>query len=74
MKVTVNQKNLKKVLWLVEKIVSKNPALPILNNILIKTENGRLKISATNLEMGINCYIGAKIEEIGEKKKKEILE
>ena len=49
MKVTVNQKNLKKVLWLVEKIVSKNPALPILNNILIKTDSGRLKVSSTNL-------------------------
>ncbi len=66
MKVTVNQKNLKKVLWLVEKIVSKNPALPILNNILIKTDSGRLKVSSTNLEIGINCMIGAKIDEVGE--------
>lgn len=66
MKVITNQKNLNKALGLAEKIVGKNVSLPILNNILIKTENGRLKISATNLEMGINCYIGAKIEEIGE--------
>ncbi|OGN07796.1 MAG: DNA polymerase III subunit beta [Candidatus Yanofskybacteria bacterium RIFCSPHIGHO2_01_FULL_45_42] len=66
MKVIISQKNLNKALNLAEKIVGKNGSLPILNNILIKTENGRLKISATNLEMGINCYIGAKIEEIGE--------
>lgn len=66
MKVIVNQKNLKKSLGLVEKIVSRNPSLPILNNILIKTDNGRLKISSTNLEIGINCMIGAKIEEVGE--------
>ncbi|OGN30222.1 MAG: DNA polymerase III subunit beta [Candidatus Yanofskybacteria bacterium RIFCSPLOWO2_02_FULL_43_10] len=66
MKITVNQKNLKKALNLVEKIVSKNTSLPILNNILLKTENGRLKVSATNLEIGINYIIGAKIEEVGQ--------
>lgn len=66
MKVTVNQKNLKRALGLVERIVSKNPSLPILNNVLIKTDNGRLRISSTNLEVGINCIIGAKTEEVGE--------
>src|SRR3989338_10380833 len=66
MKVTVNHKNLKTALSLVEKIVSRNPSLPILNNILIKTDNGRLKISSTNLEIGINYMIGAKIDEVGE--------
>lgn len=66
MKVTVNQKNLRRALGLVEKIVSKNPSLPILNNVLLKTDNGRLRISSTNLEVGINCMIGAKIDEVGE--------
>jgi len=66
MRITVNQKNLKKALNLVEKVVSKNTPLPILNNILLKTENGRLKVSATNLEIGVNYIIGAKIEEVGQ--------
>src|SRR3989338_8191497 len=66
MKVTVNQKNLKRALGMVEKIVSRNPSLPILNNVLLKTDNGRLRISSTNLEVGINCMIGAKIDEVGE--------
>jgi len=66
MKVSVNQKNLKKALSLVERVVARNVALPILNNILLKTENGRLKISATNLEIGINYLIGAKIDEVGD--------
>lgn len=66
MKITINQKNFKKALSLVEKIVSKNTSLPILNNILLKTDNGRLKISATNLEIGVNYIIGAKIEEVGQ--------
>ena len=66
MKITVNQKNLRKALNLVEKIVSRNISLPILNNILLKTENGRLKVSATNLEIGVSYSIGAKIEEVGQ--------
>ncbi len=66
MKLIVNQKNIKRAIGLVEKIVSKNSSLPILNNILLKTENGRLRISATNLELGINTLIGVKIEEVGE--------
>lgn len=64
--ITVNQKNLKNGLSVTEKIVSKNITLPILQNIVIKTENGRLKISSTNLEIGINYWLGAKIEEDGE--------
>ena len=66
MKITINQKNLLKALVTTERIVSRNPSLPILNNILLKTENGRLKVAATNLEIGINYYIGAKIDETGE--------
>ena len=66
MKIIVNQKNFKKALSAVEKVVAKNTTLPILSNILLKTENGRLKLSATNLEIGINYMIGAKIEEVGQ--------
>lgn len=66
MKIIINQKNFKRSLNIVEKVVSRNPSLPILNNVLMKTENGRLKLSATNLEIGINCFTGAKIEEPGE--------
>lgn len=64
--ITVNQKNLKAGLSAVERIVSRNIALPILQNVVLKTENGRLKLFSTNLEIGINYWIGAKIEEDGE--------
>lgn len=66
MRIAINQKNLSKALNIVEKVVSRNPSIPILNNILLKTENGRLRVSATNLEIGINYFLGAKIEESGE--------
>lgn len=66
MKLTVSQKNLKKAVSLTERVVAKNSSLPILGNILLKTENGRLKVSATNLEIGVTYIIGAKIDEVGE--------
>jgi len=37
----------------------------VLSNILLATDQGRLKLSATNLEIGITCWIGAKVEEDG---------
>src|SRR6266498_1097583 len=66
MKLIVSQKNLRRALGIVERVVSKNVSLPILSNILLKTEQGRLKIATTNLEIGTNVLIGAKIEEVGE--------
>jgi DNA polymerase-3 subunit beta len=39
--------------------------LPVLANILLQTDDGRLKLSATNLEMGISAWIGAKVEQPG---------
>jgi DNA polymerase-3 subunit beta len=39
--------------------------LPITNNVLLATDQSRLKLVATNLEMAISCWIGAKVEEEG---------
>lgn len=66
MKFTCKTSNLKDAISKVEKIVSKQITLPILSNILISTENGRLTIAATNLEIAIKTFLGAKIEEEGE--------
>lgn len=65
MKVTVLQENLSRGLNTVSRAVSPRSTLPVLSNILIATDEGRLRLSATNLEMGITCWIGAKIEEEG---------
>jgi DNA polymerase III, beta subunit len=45
--------------------VSTRSTLPILSNILLATDQGRLKLSATNLEIGINCWIDADIHQDG---------
>lgn len=65
MKLLCTQENLKNGISIVEKIINKNINLPILDNILLETDEGKLKISSTNLEIGINCWIRSKIEEKG---------
>jgi len=65
MKVSVLQENLTHGLNIVARAVSPRSTLPVLGNILMATDGGRLRLSATNLELGITCWIGAKIEEEG---------
>lgn len=65
MKVTVLQENLAHGLNIVSRAVSPRSTLPVLANVLIATDEGRLRLSATNLELGITCWIGAKVEEEG---------
>ena len=65
MKVSVLQENLAKGLSIVGRAVATKSTLPVLGNILLSTDKGRLKLSATNLEIGINCWVGAKVEDEG---------
>ena len=65
MKIVCTQENLLQALTALDRVVGKQSSLPILSNFLFETEKGRLKISATNLEIGILVYVGAKIETEG---------
>lgn len=65
MKLICTEDNFKKAIFNCERVVSKKNTLPILNNILFETEKGGLKLSATNLEIGVSSKIGAKIEKEG---------
>ncbi|MGB9706481.1 MAG: DNA polymerase III subunit beta [Microgenomates group bacterium] len=65
MKLSVLQENLAKGLSTVSRSVASKAQLPVLGNILLATEKRRLKLSATNLETGINYWLGAKIEKEG---------
>jgi len=65
MKLSCLQENLNRGLNVVGRAVATRTTLPITNNILLATDQSRLKLSATNLEMAITCWIGAKIEEEG---------
>ena len=65
MKATVLQENLAHGLNTVSRAVSARSTLPVLSNILIATDEGRLRLSATNLELGITCWIAGRIEQEG---------
>ncbi len=65
MKVSCLQENLAKGLAIVGRAVATRSTLPVLGNILLATDNGRLKLAATNLEIGITHWIGAKVETDG---------
>jgi len=64
-KITCKQQDLSRGLSIVSHAVSSRSTLPILANILLVTDQGRLKLSATNLEIGINCWIDAEVHEEG---------
>lgn len=65
MKVSVLQENIAQGLGIVSRAVSPRSTLPVLANVLVASDEGRLRLTATNLELGITCWIGAKIEEEG---------
>ncbi len=65
MKLVCTKENLKKGLFVVSRVVGVGNPLQVLNNILVKTDQGRIKLSSTNLEIGVNTWVGGKIEEEG---------
>jgi len=65
MKAICTRENFKAAIFNSERVVSKQATLPILNNILFETEKGGLRLSATNLEMGVEVRLGAKVEKEG---------
>lgn len=65
MKVTCLQENLAKGLSVVNRAVASRTTLPITQHILLATDGGRLKLSATNMEIALSCWIGAKVESEG---------
>lgn len=61
MELSVTQENLSKALNITSRVASSRTQLPILNNILLRTDGNRLLVAATNLEIATTEYIGAKI-------------
>ncbi|MFP3897112.1 MAG: DNA polymerase III subunit beta [Anaerolineales bacterium] len=65
MKLSCLQENLADGLSVVSRAVAARSTLPVLSNILLSTDESRLKLSATDLELGINCWAGAQVEQEG---------
>lgn len=65
MKITCTQEKLAKALGLVGRTVATRATLPVLANVLMVAENGRLKLTATDLEIGVSSWIGGQAEAEG---------
>jgi len=65
MKLSCLQENLNKGLGIIGRAVATRTTLPITQNVLISTDQSQLKLAATNLEIAISSWIGAKIESEG---------
>lgn len=65
MELTVTQENLAQALASVGRVASNKTQLPILNNVLLRTDSNRLMIAATNLEIATTQHIGAKVVKQG---------
>ncbi len=65
MRVSLLSENLQKKLLFVNHAISQRSQLPILLNFLIEAKNGKLYISATDLEVGILAEVSAKVEKDG---------
>ena len=65
MKLSVMQENLARGLAVVSRAVSNRSTLPVLANVLLKTEDGGLRLTTTNLEIGLVYWVPGKVEEDG---------
>lgn len=66
MNFTVLRDKFQKALQTVGRAVNSRSPLPVLSNVLIKTEKGRIKVTASDLQINISSWIGAKVDEDGE--------
>lgn len=65
MKLSILQENLHRALSFVTSATNSKSTLPALGYVLLATENGRLKLIGTNLELTLTTYVGAKVEQEG---------
>jgi DNA polymerase-3 subunit beta len=66
MKLSCLQENLNRGLGIVGRAVATRSTLPITQNILFSADQSGLKLAATNLEMAVTCWVGAKVKQKGE--------
>ncbi|MFA7252936.1 MAG: DNA polymerase III subunit beta [Patescibacteria group bacterium] len=66
MKIVLLQSNFAKALNQVSRVVGARTTLPVLSNVLLSAKKGKIRLSATDLEVGITTQTVGKIEEEGE--------
>jgi DNA polymerase-3 subunit beta len=66
MKLTISKDNLSHGLAAVQNVVSTRTTLPILSNVLLRAKDGRLELTATDLDVTISCGVAAEVAKAGE--------
>lgn len=66
MNFSCSQETLSKYLSLISRVVNTKNSMPILSNVLLKVEKGKLIMTATDLELGLHTWIGSEVREPGE--------
>ncbi len=64
-RLSCQQDDLQRALGHVSRAVAKKSTLPVLGNVLFTTDSGRLRLSATNLEIAVTAWIDAEVESEG---------
>ena len=65
MQIVCSKTELLKGIQIVLSAVSTKSTLPVLSNILLETKNNQLKLAATDLEVGVRCFIKAEVVKEG---------
>src|SRR4026207_1665206 len=65
MKLTISKEQLINGLQAVQNIVSTRTTLPILSNVLLRAEAGKLELTATDLDVTISCGVQAEVQRQG---------
>ena len=65
MNAAVTQENFSKALNYVSKAISSNPSIPVLANVLLEITDKQVKLSTTDLELGITTKVGADVKKEG---------
>jgi len=65
MKLSCLKSNLLEGLNIVGRVVPSKSTLPVLGNVLLATDRGRLKLAATNLDLAVSCWVGASVASEG---------
>ena len=66
LKISCSKEDLGRGLGMAAQVVSHQTALPVTKNVLIESDGPKLKLSATNLTMGLICWTGADVHEEGD--------
>ncbi|MBI2843115.1 MAG: DNA polymerase III subunit beta [Armatimonadetes bacterium] len=65
MKITCSRKDLFEGVQTAARAVSARSSLPILGHLLVRTQDDRIRLAATDLEIGVECSVPASVEESG---------